>query len=491
MKSYSIDSTSIDSVKNKLYFRLPQNEVTKSIIEPELFRFQWENIPILDVDTDASLNINQALNLYYRLELMDLFDNRTYILEDSIEHSEFINQEYVWADIAINSNELFQYYYDSNIISSSLDSAYIDISGLNSYKWRVIAQNYWRDELGIDPVQISSNWENTHFKIDLITPEITYFNIIADNLFPRYLDVLWNSSEILLEDFTLLNQYIYPSEKTDRLYVREIDNNFYTATGVLDIDQDSSSYLFDFTLRDEGLNSKDTSYQVNYFIMNPDSQTLLYSPSELAVIKFSESEFYMPTGILIHESNNIARENITRSNYIQLTPAVHILSAKRMLNEPAVIKFYLDNYLSDEFVIWKCVIMQISDGLISPLLSSYTIDEISANIHELGTFAIYLDLDITEPLPIEFKLYPNYPNPFNSTTIIPLAISDESYVKVTIFNILGQLVFVLLDDIQKPGYIDLKWDGTNQVGQPLSTGIYLLQVQNEQNTYTKKMMLIK
>ena len=116
---------------------------------------------------------------------------------------------------------------------------------------------------------------------------------------------------------------------------------------------------------------------------------------------------------------------------------------------------------------------------------------LTANTMELGSFAVFVNSNADRYLPTKFALKTNYPNPFNPTTVIPFEIPAESYVKANIYNILGQEVVVLLEGVQKPGYQNLIWDGTNQFGQQVSSGIYFVRVEYNKKLFINKMMLLK
>ena len=103
----------------------------------------------------------------------------------------------------------------------------------------------------------------------------------------------------------------------------------------------------------------------------------------------------------------------------------------------------------------------------------------------------------TPLVPSEFNLYQNYPNPFNPTTRIDFdithgdAVSGLKKVKLDVFNILGQQVKTLIDDYVAPGRHSVTWDGTNNGGDAVATGIYLYRLQIDNNHQTKKMLLLK
>jgi hypothetical protein len=75
--------------------------------------------------------------------------------------------------------------------------------------------------------------------------------------------------------------------------------------------------------------------------------------------------------------------------------------------------------------------------------------------------------------PYRFELKPNYPNPFNSSTIISYAIPGQEHVRLIVYNVLGQEVSRLVDQVQMPGRYTVVWNGTNARGLDVSSGIYL------------------
>ena len=75
-----------------------------------------------------------------------------------------------------------------------------------------------------------------------------------------------------------------------------------------------------------------------------------------------------------------------------------------------------------------------------------------------------------------FKLSQNYPNPFNNSTTIPYQLAEPSNVNVMLYNILGQRVRELANEHQDPGYYFLSWDGNDQSGNVVASGIYLCRI---------------
>jgi len=79
--------------------------------------------------------------------------------------------------------------------------------------------------------------------------------------------------------------------------------------------------------------------------------------------------------------------------------------------------------------------------------------------------------------PDQFYLYPNYPNPFNATTVISYELPISESVKLEIFNIHGQKVRTLINYVQVPGHYQIIWDGCNDNGRQLGSGLYFCRLQ--------------
>ncbi|MCP4582491.1 MAG: T9SS type A sorting domain-containing protein [candidate division Zixibacteria bacterium] len=94
-------------------------------------------------------------------------------------------------------------------------------------------------------------------------------------------------------------------------------------------------------------------------------------------------------------------------------------------------------------------------------------------------------------LPEKFNLYQNYPNPFNPTTIIEFEIQKQSDVEITVFNILGRKIRSLVSENLSAGKYTARWDGTNESGISVASGIYFYSLRIGELTKTKKMVLLK
>lgn len=94
-------------------------------------------------------------------------------------------------------------------------------------------------------------------------------------------------------------------------------------------------------------------------------------------------------------------------------------------------------------------------------------------------------------LPNKASLLQNYPNPFNSATVIEYQLPDLMYIRLEIYNLLGQRIRTLVNGWQGVGTHEVMWDGRDQEGQKLSSGVYFCTLRNEGLTLTKQILLVR
>ncbi|MBA65811.1 MAG: hypothetical protein CMG55_08425 [Candidatus Marinimicrobia bacterium] len=96
-----------------------------------------------------------------------------------------------------------------------------------------------------------------------------------------------------------------------------------------------------------------------------------------------------------------------------------------------------------------------------------------------------------ENVPIQYFLHQNYPNPFNPVTTLQYNLPEDIFVKITIYDMLGNVISNLISEVQNTGYKSVQWNATNNQGQPVSAGLYLYSIDTRKFRKTKKMILIK
>ena len=108
-----------------------------------------------------------------------------------------------------------------------------------------------------------------------------------------------------------------------------------------------------------------------------------------------------------------------------------------------------------------------------------------------GTYTWSNEIEIAFLNPLKFEVYQNFPNPFNPRTIVRVLLPESSYIKVNVYNLLGELVNKIVDRYYEAGIVDISIDANG-----IPSGIYLYQVvsrsaNGQVNSKTKKMLIIK
>ncbi len=103
-----------------------------------------------------------------------------------------------------------------------------------------------------------------------------------------------------------------------------------------------------------------------------------------------------------------------------------------------------------------------------------------------------VDSDDLSVLPQQFDLQQNYPNPFNPETTIKYQLSQSGEVTLKVFNVLGQQVRTLVSKPQQAGSYTVTWDGRDDFGRPVASGIYIYRIKaGDQFRMSKRMLLLK
>ena len=94
-------------------------------------------------------------------------------------------------------------------------------------------------------------------------------------------------------------------------------------------------------------------------------------------------------------------------------------------------------------------------------------------------------------LPSAFALEQNYPNPFNSGTVISFALPTSGETELAVYNLVGQKVASLMDGVRDPGQYTLRWDGRDDHGRSLASGVYFYRLQAGEQIETRKLLLLR
>jgi hypothetical protein len=115
----------------------------------------------------------------------------------------------------------------------------------------------------------------------------------------------------------------------------------------------------------------------------------------------------------------------------------------------------------------------------------------SASVNSLNDSISASQSDTAKYYPAGPELGQNYPNPFNSATEIKYGIPERSSVRIAVYNIFGKKVRTIKDEIQDSGYYSVNWDGRDDNGDLLPSGMYFYIFASDDNYLTRKMMFLK
>ncbi len=129
---------------------------------------------------------------------------------------------------------------------------------------------------------------------------------------------------------------------------------------------------------------------------------------------------------------------------------------------------------------WPLGIRQV---LINPAINQYH------NVKESEVSAVS---EIKNPnKPVSFDLAQNYPNPFNPQTQINFSVGEKGFVSLDIYNLMGIKVATIANGVYNIGHYSVVWDGKDQAGKAVSSGVYMYRLKTADRNLTKKMMLIQ
>ena len=178
--------------------------------------------------------------------------------------------------------------------------------------------------------------------------------------------------------------------------------------------------------------------------------------------------------------------------------SVHIQSVKNGLRYFAGTStgLYSTSLLDDENTVWT------QEG--SETIGNMVIDDIEgrhfdgfivAGSHGNGIYSATIssdELSIDEPLsPSEFSVGFNYPNPFNPSTTIPFSLNETQNITIKIFDISGREVMNLFAGQKDIGSHTIRWNGKDNLGNDLPSGMYIYQLKGNNSKVNRKMHLIR
>ena len=178
-----------------------------------------------------------------------------------------------------------------------------------------------------------------------------------------------------------------------------------------------------------------------------------------------------PTGTLWANTTTAAADAGSYTNFV----GMHGGSSQSIINDTISLYLPQDSLYFD--VVFTSYTGQNNGGGFSYIRTSVNSSE--------------LDMDDEYLIPDKYAIQQNFPNPFNPRTTIHYELPNQELVQIIIFNLLGHQVKRLVDGFRGAGVNSIVWDATNDLGQPVSAGIYIYQLQAGGFLQTRKMILLK
>ena len=149
---------------------------------------------------------------------------------------------------------------------------------------------------------------------------------------------------------------------------------------------------------------------------------------------------------------------------------------------------------ANEAVVTFTLPINMDIGLVACIVWLTVTDDIgNEHMSELVITGTNDALDLSDAIntPKKFKLNQNYPNPFNPVTTLGYNLPENELVNITVYDMLGNIINQLVNEVQNSGYNVIQWDATDNQGQPVSAGVYLYAIEAGEFRQTKKMILLK
>ena len=208
------------------------------------------------------------------------------------------------------------------------------------------------------------------------------------------------------------------------------------------------------------------------------------SPDNLFSAHSSPHSVDRRTGIIIFSEDIVTDE----SEIVQMSSEYHLLPYDQEYNDPVQIRFHNID-MTDDF--WKYIIKYKEDNQWIEVDTKIEDDKIIAEIMSGGIYSVFYNPNAPNPIPEKFELVSLYPNPFNPILTIQYNLDVEQNISIDIYNILGQRVNKLFDQRMIAGYHSIQWNGRDNKGTMLGSGIYFIKISTKNASYVGKVSLIK
>ena len=180
-------------------------------------------------------------------------------------------------------------------------------------------------------------------------------------------------------------------------------------------------------------------------------------------------------------------------------PTITFIPSASHVGDPTCILYYSTSGIPPGYYVTPNEPFQInaSEGEVVQFYYTYSYNGLEANTsdnphsYEIGSCNNSNLNTSIELLPKNYTLNQNYPNPFNPITTLKYSLPSRVKVRLTIYDMMGEVVKTLIEEHQNPGYKLVQWDATNSRGYPVSAGVYIYNIEAGNFRQSKKMIFLK
>ena len=148
--------------------------------------------------------------------------------------------------------------------------------------------------------------------------------------------------------------------------------------------------------------------------------------------------------------------------------------------------------MADTVIVWNLPDISSTQCLVQ--IWAMDENQNSGSAQNSSYFVIDNGTNVDEPqqaVAKQFELSQNYPNPFNPETMIQLTVSEAAHVTIRIFNIVGQEVRRLVDANKPAGTYQFIWNGKDNTGREVSSGVYMYQATQDEQVQMRRMIKLE
>jgi FlgD Ig-like domain len=237
-----------------------------------------------------------------------------------------------------------------------------------------------------------------------------------------------------------------------------------------------------------GIFYSDTTVTFNARLLKVDEPATISTPSGAFTLSLGVGSVTTPLYVTAFDGNS--DPNTTFSRSLPSSGVFAVGPSNFLLSRPSTVR------IAGAEVDGTSTLAQYRNGkwLAIPSTVDRAGGELTASVNRLGLFSILKKSEVdgqADDLPARFALEQNYPNPFNPVTAISYQLSAVSVVTLRVYDVLGREVSILVNGVGEPGVHTVQWNGKNDRGETVSSGIYLYQLRTGNLVMTRKMVLLK